>query len=84
MATTLMGYFISREQVTNNQIFRKHLKLRERVSVLAPLKVTAPSSPSTLVVPGDDRDDLGGADGFEEGGSDDRDVDDHGGRPCRK
>ena len=56
MVTTLMGYFISREQDTNNQIFRKHLKLRERVSVLAPLKVTAPASPSTLVVPGDDRD----------------------------
>ena len=84
MVTTLMGYSISREQVTNNQILRKHLKLRKCVSVLAPLKVTTPSSPSTLVVPGEDSDDLGGADGFEEGGSDDRDVDDHGGRPCRK
>ena len=75
-----MGYFISREQDTNNQIFRKHLKLRECVSVLAPLKVTAPSSPSTLVVPGDDRDDHSGDNGSKEGGSDDGgDVDEYGG-----
>ena len=66
-----MGYFISREQDTNNQIFRKYLKLRECVSVLAPLKVTATSSPSTLVVPGDDRDDHSGDNGSKEGGSDD-------------
>ena len=80
MVTTLMGYFISREQDTNNQIFRKHLKLRECVSILAPIKVTAPSPPSTLVAPGYDRDDHSGADGFEEGGSDDGgDVDEHGG-----
>ena len=37
------------------------------MSILAPLKVTTPSSSSTLVVPGEDNDDLGGADGFEEG-----------------
>ena len=75
-----MGYFISREQDRNNQIFWKHLKLRECVSILAPIKVTAPSPPSTLVVPGEDRDDQSVYKGSKEGGSGDgSDVHEHGG-----
>ena len=59
------------------------------MSILAPIKVTAPSSPSTLVVPGyDAKDDHSGDNGSKEGGSDDGgDVDEQLSMvvgPCRK